>query len=57
MLHLVNYSGFPVDDITAHVLGKRSRARLLQPEGPPSCPKCGNKHMVKQMSAFAMPIM
>ncbi len=34
-LHLVNYSGFPVEDITVHVLGKYSRARLLQPETPP----------------------
>jgi hypothetical protein len=30
----VNYSGFPVEDITIHLLGKFSRARLLQPEVP-----------------------
>ena len=34
-LHLVNYSGFPVEDITVFVLGKHSRARLCQPEAPP----------------------
>ena len=35
VLHLVNYSGFPVEDITLHVLGSRKRVRLLQPEAPP----------------------
>ncbi len=35
VLHLVNYSGFPVDDITVHLLGTHRRARLLQPESPP----------------------
>jgi hypothetical protein len=34
VLHLVNYSGFPVEDITIHLLGKHGRARLLQPEAP-----------------------
>lgn len=35
VLHLVNYSGYPVEDITVHLLGLRKRARLLQPESPP----------------------
>jgi putative FmdB family regulatory protein len=26
-----------------------------QPERPPVCPKCGNRKMVKQITAFAMP--
>ncbi len=35
VLHLVNYSGYPVEDITVRLLGSRKRARLLQPESPP----------------------
>jgi hypothetical protein len=35
VLHLVNYSGFPVEDITVHLLGSHKKARLLQPEAPP----------------------
>lgn len=34
-LHLVNYSGYPVEAITAHFLGSYKRARLLSPEAPP----------------------
>jgi hypothetical protein len=34
VLHLVNYSGFPVEDVTVHLPGKHTRARLLQPESP-----------------------
>ena len=30
-------------------------SKLLNPDRLPVCPKCGNKKMVKQMSAFAMP--
>lgn len=30
-LHLVNYSGFPVENVTVHVLGKYKSARLLAP--------------------------
>lgn len=29
-------------------------SKRIQPEGLPTCPKCGNKKMVKQMSRFAM---
>jgi len=29
-------------------------SKRLNPEGLPTCPKCGNKKMVKQMSRFAM---
>ena len=29
-------------------------SRRLNPEGLPTCPKCGNRKMVKQMSRFAM---
>jgi hypothetical protein len=29
-------------------------SKRLKPEGLPTCPKCGNKKMVKQMSQFAM---
>lgn len=34
-LHLVNYSNYPVDDITIHVLGKYSKATLHAPGAPP----------------------
>jgi putative FmdB family regulatory protein len=30
-------------------------SKRINPDRPPVCPKCGNKKMVKQMSAFAMP--
>ncbi len=33
ILHLVNYTDFPVDSITAHVLGTFKHARLLSPDG------------------------
>ena len=29
-------------------------SKRMNPDRPPSCPKCGNKKMVKQMSRFAM---
>src|ERR1041385_4019144 len=29
-------------------------SKRLKPQGLPTCPKCGNKKMVKQMSRFAM---
>lgn len=29
-------------------------SKRLNPEAPPTCPKCGNKRMSKQMSRFAM---
>jgi putative FmdB family regulatory protein len=29
-------------------------SKRINPEAPPTCPKCGNKKMVKQMSRFAM---
>ncbi|MDX2153290.1 MAG: hypothetical protein SFV54_21270 [Bryobacteraceae bacterium] len=34
-LHLVNYSDYPVDSVTAHVLGRWTKAKLYTPEGPP----------------------
>jgi hypothetical protein len=34
-LQLVNYSDFPVQDITVHVLGKFKRATLLRPDAVP----------------------
>jgi putative FmdB family regulatory protein len=30
-------------------------SKKLRPERPPVCPKCGNRKMVKQITAFAMP--
>lgn len=30
-------------------------SKRVNPDRLPTCPKCGNKKMVKQMSAFAMP--
>lgn len=33
VVHLVNYSGYPVENIAAHFLGKIRRARLLTPGG------------------------
>src|SRR5687768_1812196 len=29
-------------------------SKRMTPEGLPTCPRCGNKRMVKQMSRFAM---
>src|SRR3989449_9720266 len=29
-------------------------SKRMNPDRPPTCPKCGNKKMVKQMSRFAM---
>lgn len=34
LLHLVNYSGYPIENIAAHVLGKYRKAWLLTPESP-----------------------
>lgn len=36
VLHLVNYSNYPVEDITVHVLGKYSKATLYAPGAPPT---------------------
>ena len=33
LVHLVNYSGFPVENVSAHFLGEFKRARLLTPGG------------------------
>jgi hypothetical protein len=33
VVHLVNYSGYPVENVTVHFLGKYSKATLLTPEG------------------------
>lgn len=33
ILHLVNYSDYPVEGVTAHVLGQYKHARLYTPEG------------------------
>ena len=35
VLHMVNYSDYPVADITVHVLGKFKRATLLRPDAAP----------------------
>ncbi len=35
VLHLVNYTLYPAEDITVHLAGKYARARLLSPEAPP----------------------
>jgi len=29
-------------------------SKRIEPRGLPTCPKCGNKRMTKQMSRFAM---
>ena len=34
-LQLVNYTAYPVEAVTAHVLGSWKRARLLSPDAPP----------------------
>ena len=33
MVHLVNYSEYPVESVTVHLLGQFRHARLLTPEG------------------------
>jgi hypothetical protein len=33
IVHLVNYSGYPVENVTVHFLGKYTKAILLTPEG------------------------
>jgi hypothetical protein len=35
VLHLVNYTAYPVEDVTVHLLGSYKRARLISPESPP----------------------
>jgi hypothetical protein len=35
VLHLVNYSDYPVENVTAHVLGTFKKATLLRPDAPP----------------------
>lgn len=35
VLHLVNYTSYPAENITVHLAGKYSRARLLRPEQAP----------------------
>lgn len=35
VLHLVNYSDYPVEHVTAHFLERFAKARLLDPEAPP----------------------
>ena len=35
VLHLVNYSDFPAESLTAHVLGSWKKATLVSPDGPP----------------------
>ena len=35
VLQLVNYTDYPVQNVTAHVLGKYQHARLYRPDGPP----------------------
>lgn len=34
LIHLVNYSDFPVENVTLHVLGSYKTANLLRPEAP-----------------------
>jgi hypothetical protein len=34
VVHLVNYSSYPVESVTVHVLGNFKHARLYTPEGP-----------------------
>lgn len=36
VLHLVNYSGYPVENVTVHMLGKYKRATLLLPGAKPA---------------------
>lgn len=35
LVHLVNYSDYPVENVTVHVLGKYKSAVLQRPDGPP----------------------
>jgi hypothetical protein len=35
VLHLVNYSGFPVENVTVHLLGKYKSASLIAPGNAP----------------------
>jgi hypothetical protein len=35
VLHLVNYSDYPVESVTVHVLGKHTKVTLLTPEAAP----------------------
>jgi hypothetical protein len=35
ILHLVNYSDYPVEDVTVHFLGDYRHATLLAPDGAP----------------------
>lgn len=35
VLHLANYTGYPVENVTVHLLGSYKKARLLSPESPP----------------------
>ncbi len=34
LVHLVNYSDYPVESVTVHLLGEFKNARLVTPEGP-----------------------
>lgn len=34
LLHLVNFTSYPAENITVHIAGRHSRARLLSPEAP-----------------------
>ena len=34
VLHFVNYSDYPVENVTVHFIGKFRSATLLTPEGP-----------------------
>ena len=35
VLHLANYTGYPVENVTVHLLGSYKKARLFSPESPP----------------------
>lgn len=35
LLHLVNYTSYPAENITVHIVGKHRQVRLLRPESPP----------------------
>lgn len=34
LVHLLNYTDYPVDSVTVHVLGQWRRARLYSPDSP-----------------------
>ncbi len=36
VLHLVNFTSYPAENITVHLAEKYGRARLFSPEAPPS---------------------